>query len=72
MKREYLLERMPIGSFLNSLKNGVVNPKGNGACEDKKWQISENTYQAEVGQREEHAEYAPEHGAWFLWIAPIN
>ena len=54
---------MPIGSFLDSLKDGVVNPEGNSACEDEKRQISKNTYQAEVGQREEHAEYAPEHGA---------
>lgn len=60
---EYLLERMPIGSFLDSLKDGVVNPEGNSACEDEKRQISKNTYQAEVGQREEHAEYTPEHGA---------
>ena len=54
---------MPIGSFLDSLKDGVVNPEGNSACEDEKRQISKNTYQAEVGQREEHAEYTPEHGA---------
>lgn len=54
---------MPIGSLLNSLKDGTVNPKSNGTSEDKKRQISKNAYQTEIGHREEHAKYAAEHGA---------
>lgn len=54
---------MPIGSFLDGLKDNVVNPEGIGAYENENRGISKNAYQAEIGQREEHSEYAAEHGA---------
>lgn len=57
---------------MNSLKDGLVDPEGNGAGENEERDICQDADEAEIGQREEHAEYATENGACYLWIAPVD